>query len=1106
MAAIDSGPVYERILQDFAPDVIVHTCHSRESVALRKKVGALHLTSIFFRGQPLDEWSESFEGLAPNELAFQVTGQEPRGQIEPLVGAGTRSGGGTAEAFTPIDERIHRIAARAKSWIRLRQLPESEKRVAFVYWDREMGKAELMRGSATGMFMNGPRSLLRVLRSMQDAGYHVDPLPEDERELVQWMQERGRQIGLWAPETLDALAQSGEAVMIPAARYRSWFDQKLTTKQRALMQQHWGPPPGKHLVWERDGKRFVVIPRIRLGNVVLLPQPLRGEAHDKSKLHDKLVPPPHNYLATYFWLQEQFQADALVHFGTHGSEFLLPGKPTGLSREDWPDLLVGTKPNINPWIINNLGESLPVRRRPYAVLVNHLVPPSVAAELSDDLYRLHTQIHKWRTLEAGALRERFGQEIAKLIRSEHLDEELDLELPTRPGPDGVGAVTVDAEHVDRVVEYLHEIHNETTPISLHEMGVVPPDELLGPWIVTCLGSKFREELGRIAAIPGSVASDPGEREAWLRELAEAWARRLLREGERPGLALRATLPEGSGEIANAALTEHFEQAAQLIAGFRRTPEEIGSLLRALDGAFVEPGPGNSPERNPAVLPTGRNMYLLNPQEVPARASWQIGVQLVEQLLAGHVAKHGKHPRRVAFTLNSMATFQDYGVMESQILFLLGVRPVWDARGLVTELELIPASELKRPRVDVFLSVLGYYRDMLPSRMKLLDAAVRLVADLDEEGNQVHAHCMEAERRLRQSGVPRRMATAMARGRIFGRGPGENGSAGYYYLLERSADWDTREDLVKAYLEHSRYIYTGDTWGVFAPAAYEAHVQETDVLLRSWSDRTRSPLSNKYDWYKAGSLSLAIEHLTGRRPEWFFSDVRDPARARMVVAEEALAREFRVRLFNRKWITGMMKEGYAGADQIAVHVSNASGWAVMRSGSVPDSTWNEIFDVYFRDEKQMGLPEWFDRENAFAHQEIAEILLESARKGDWNADPQRLSELASAYVSSVEKHGEGGGMRGARNVAMREFVAEHLARDPGTGGSPPEVEAAEATAVVQGEVLEKRSETEVESPAAAENEPDREEAPSPSDRAWWLALAAGAVLLLGFVFLRPDGRR
>ncbi|MBL4883120.1 MAG: cobaltochelatase subunit CobN, partial [Planctomycetaceae bacterium] len=522
VAMIDLGPDYEQSVLEFKPLAIVHTCHSRSRTSFREKVGVPHLHSIFFRKQSIDDWKENLEGLASNEMAFHIIGQELRGAIEPQIGSGTLTGGGSSEAFTPIPERIEHLVSRTVAWTKLARLANREKKIAFVYYDREMGKAELMRGSATGMFMNGPRSLVNVLNRMQKVGYAMPRVPADEDELVEWMMNRGRQIGIWAPGVLDKIARSGDAVLVPVEKYKKWFEEKVPEKQRQELIKRWGPAPGKFLVWENDGKQFIVIPRIDLGNIILLPQPLRGEAHDTSLLHDKLVPPPHNYLATYFWLQEEFKANAMVHFGTHGSEFMLPGKAAGLSQSDWPDVVMGTMPNINPWIINNLGESSPVRRRAYAVLIDHLVPPSVNAELSDELLNLHNDIDKWVVLETGALKEKFRESISKQFREANLEKDLHIDLPDNrlltPG------------EVERVLEYLHDIHNETTPISLHVFGEPPRDDLLIPWIVTCLRKQFRDGLGEVIEVPPEEALNPGDRQKYLRRKAEEIVTLLLRQG------------------------------------------------------------------------------------------------------------------------------------------------------------------------------------------------------------------------------------------------------------------------------------------------------------------------------------------------------------------------------------------------------------------------------------------------------------------------------------------------------------------------------------------------------------------------------------------------
>lgn len=1120
VAAVDMTPEYERLLLELQPAAVVHTCHSRDSVEFREKLDVPHLQSLFFRAQSIDAWlANAAAGLSPSEQAFQLTSQELLGAIEPLAAAGTTRGGGSEEDFTPIDERISHLAARAAAWVRLRKLPNSDKKIAVVYYDREMGKGELMRGSATGMFMNAPRSLVRVLHRLRDEGFGLDPVPNDENELLAWMMDHGRQIGAWAPEVLDRLAISGDAVLVPTEKYLEWFEARVPERRRQEVIERWGPAPGKFMTWGRDGRSFIVIPRIALGNVVLLPQPLRGEAHNPALVHDKATPPPHNYLATYFWLQEEFGADAAIHFGTHGSEFLLPGKASGLAGDDWPDLLLGRMPNINPWIVNNLGESTPVRRRAYAVSIDHLAPLTDAAGLSDELRNLHDDIHKWENLDEGTLREKFRQLISRQVRAARLDEDMRL-----PGP---ADRLLSASEIERVTAYLHEIENETTPTSLHTLGEPPRDEELFPYLVGCLRRPFLDALGTLIGAHAEGETDGTHDEQALKKLAAEALRLAVRNGLTPPEAIAAAAAKPVDQALPQELIDGFALAARLASGFADTHREIDGIVDALAGKFISPGPGNMPDRNQGALPTGRNLYVLNPEELPSRASWETGKLLIDRFLDERQRQTGALPKRVGFSLTPFAAYSDYGVMEAQMLYLLGVEPVWDERNVVVDVRLIPAAELKRARIDVFAAVTGYYRDLMPTRLHLLDKAVRLAASVDEPDNRVFANTQYVAAELQSRGLPTERARRLALARLFGPPPGESGSANYYYLVERSGEWDSRENLVSAYLERARYAYSKDAWGELAPEAYERQIQGTEAVLRNWSDRTRSPLSNKYDWFQGGSLALAVERLTGKRPDFILSDLRDADRPAMVDAEDALRREFRVRLFNRRWIEGMMREGYAGADQVAVHVSNAFGWKIMRPDSVSDGVWNEIVDTYVRDKRGLAVRQWFEAENPFAFQEVAEILLEAARKEYWDADAATLREVAAAYAQSVLEHGEGNGLRGGGNVRLTRFVDDVLrasgepdartlaekfrsaaradVRAPGgsPNGAPPKSPSPSESAAATATQIEGRELVPVDSGDTAPSV-DR---PQEASQRWIgpaVAVAAAALLLLGFLTRRGTG--
>ncbi len=1028
------SPEYEERAVSFDPHAVIHTCHSSDPLPMRLKLDVPHLHSIFIRKQSIAQWQASNDGLASSELAFHVIGQELIGAIEPQVAAGTTLGQGSSEAFQPIPDRVEHLIKRALSMSRLAKTPSKEKKIAIIYYDRELGKGELMRGSATGMHMNGPRSLINVLGKMKAHGYQIAPVPQHEDELLGWMMERGRQIGVWAPGELDKLAKNGSPALVPVEKYRQWYEAKVPEDRRKQLEERWGPAPGRFMVWQNQGKQFIVIPKIELENILLLPQPLRGEVHGKEdigqQMHDKTTAPPHNYLATYFWLEEEYGANALVHFGTHGSEFALPGKPTGLSRRDWPDIAMGAMPNFNPWIIENMVESSPVRRRVYGTLIDHLSPPIVDAGLSDELENLHEMLDKWSVLEDGPLKQRFQMEISRQTRQTHLDVDLKLTFDDEQG--------MSPEQVEAVSKYLHDIQEETTPTSLHIFGEPPRQDLLVPYLVNILRSPFlksmkdlieqAEDLKHEKAHENNLPhSHDHDGEHQVRPMAESIIRLVVEQSMSPQDAVSAIMETKIDPIPEV-IDKGLGLVAKLNLDFKRTTDEIDNLLRGLEGGFVPPGPGNSPIRNPGVVPTGRNMYLLNPEEVPTKPSWELGSQLAEELIDRHQKQHGEFPTKIGFDLRSSATFRDYGVMEAQILYLLGVEPIWDDRQLVNDVRLIPRNELGRPRIDVFIASGGWYDSNLPSRLNLWDKAIRLVCAADEPDNPLFKNTQDLRRILAEKGLPPSRAELLSAARIFGRHPARENGGFLFYRVQRSGDWGDRDDIVEQYLANHKYVYTEGAWGEEASQLYDAAIQGTHTVVRSWSDHMTGPLASKYTWLHGGSLSFAVEKMTGKRPDYIFSDVRDPDKAGIVDAEDALRKEYRVRLFNRKWLEGMMKEGYAGADHMRVMVSNSFGWEVMRPGSVGNANWYEMKAVLIDDKLNLHLEGWMEKENPYARQDALAVMMEAIRKGYWEADEQTRRELAQHYARSVARHGLSGHITSGGNAALDKMIRRELEQD------------------------------------------------------------------------------
>lgn len=993
------------MLKDVEPEVIVEDRHGafwgdNGKQPLLEELDVPYLRPISMLAYTVEEWLADPHGLHTRDVGNFMSLQELRGTIDPLVVGGLKESVRGFKLHVPIPERIEHFARRAARWQALRSKPNAQKRIAIIYYNKALGQADLMRGSPTGAFLDGPRSLVRFLPQLGRRGFRVDPLPVDEEELLGWIRARGRNLGPWAQGALEAQADRPGSVLIPLTQLNRWLAQKLTAEQRKLMEEHFGPPPGRLMVVRRNGQPHVVLPVIRLGGILLAPQPERGEQQDERLLHSKDVPPPYNYLAFYWWLQEEFDADAVVHWGTHGTLELLPGKEVGLAPHDWSDLLTGAMPIINPWIMDNLGEATLSRRRSYCALVNHLAPASVEAGFSDELRMLHDDIDKFEGLERGLLRAEFRKRITRAAHAARLDETLGMRgLPDR---------TLSDNEMDAVAAYLHALHNETTPTTLHVLGQAPPDELLPSYLVAILGTPFLERLGEI------YRGHPSEREGDTTTRLRAIAEKIVRT---------AVLGEGT---APAGLSENVRFARKMLAGLRQAGAEVENLLRALEGRYVPPGPGPGPIRNPASLPSGRNLYALNPEEIPTRPSWLVARKLVDELLKT------RRPKKVGMDLNGMNTMRDFGIMEGQILYLMGIRPIWDQNGLVVDVEAIGRDELKRPRIDVFIAMGGQYKENFPSRVKLLDKAVRLASSLAEEENGVREGSEQLERRLLARGFSKEKAESFSVTRIFGTKPGNMSGTNILHLVPRSGVWDSKEEITSVYVDSMSYAFSRGLWGVKVDGLFQEAIQETDTLVRVWASNMTSQLSNHHAYEYLGGLSMAVKELTGSEPEAFIADVRDPAGARMRVFEEVLATSLRTELLSPKWIQGMQGHGYAGAGMMAELVKNTFGWETTRAGSVSDGVWNDIFTTYIQDRHELGLRDWFDRVNPHALQEMAATMLEAGRKGYWDAKRETLAELSRVHATSVVLAGPSAGLTSGGNTKLSQFVQQYLDA-PGDAG-------------------------------------------------------------------------
>jgi cobaltochelatase CobN len=879
--------------------------------------------------QTLDEWRDSPQGVPALDVVWNLDNPEASGAIEPTVLMAKVEerlpGGVTAFRYELIDSQLDFLIPRIHAWVRLRDLPNAEKKVAIIYYNNSRGKQNV--GAS---YLNLFRSLEALLAAMGEAGYSIpDDLVLSEEAIKGLVLKGGRNVGSWAPGELEDLVASGMVETVGAEEYGRWFS-ALPEGFREAVNGQWGPftgNPADPAPMVKDGR--IVIPMVRAGNVVMLPEPARAEVDDPLRLyHDQKFQPHHQYVAAYLWLKHVFKADAVIHLGTHATHEWLPGKQSGLAFSDPPEVLATDLPNIYPYIMDNVGEGLQAKRRGRAAVVDHLIPLLVPAGDQVDYGRLSGLLasHGQAAKVDAPTAPRYLEDIGRLAGELGLDAELGLKFET-------------ADELAELSRYLEYLGNVSVPYGLHTLGRSPTGPALS---------------GMVEAILGGGAGPKGEAEL---------ASDLTRSG----------------------------------------PAEISAVLGALEGRYVPPGEGNDPVRNQDALPTGRDFYGLSPAYMPTKAAWDLGVEAADQIIRDYREKHRKFPDKVAVVLWAVESLRNEGLNEATVLSLIGVEPVWGGNGRVLGSRPIPPARLGRPRVDVMVDISGLYRDLFPEKVLFLDQAFRQAAAQDDLDNFVRLNDKNNYEALIGLGLPEAEAQRLSQARIFSEAPGAYGNR-VSELASASGLWEGREAIPEVFKAHTAYAYGNGFWGAPAREALDLNLAGAKVAWHSVSSSLYAALDNDDVFMYLGGLSAAIESMGGGAPETLIADQRLGGRVTMTGLTRFLGQEARSRYLNPKWLEGMMAEGYAGATEMAHYVEYLWGWQVTTPEAISQRLWDETHAVYVEDKHDLGLAGFMDRENPWAYQSVTGRLLESVRKGFWQA-PQRVrQELSKGYAMSVIMRG------------------------------------------------------------------------------------------------------
>jgi magnesium chelatase subunit H len=423
--------------------------------------------------------------------------------------------------------------------------------------------------------------------------------------------------------------------------------------------------------------------------------------------------------------------------------------------------------------------------------------------------------------------------------------------------------------------------------------------------------------------------------------------------------------------------------------------ELESLLRALDGEYVLPGPGGDPIRNPGVLPSGKNIHALDPQSIPTRAAIAAAKVVVDRLIERQKSEQGSWPETIACVLWGTDNIKTYGESLAQILWFIGVKPVADSLGRVNKLELISLEELGRPRIDVVVNCSGVFRDLFINQMALIDQGVKLAAEADEplELNFVRRHALE---QAEAQGTSLRDAAT----RVFSNASGSYSSN--VNLAVENSTWEQEEELQEMYLNRKTFAFNADNPGEMNQNrdVFESVMKTADVTFQNL-DSAEISLTDVSHYFDSDPTKLiAGLREDGKAPASYIADTTT-ANAQVRSLGETIRLDSRTKLLNPKWYEGMLDSGYEGVREVAKRLNFTLGWSAT-SGAVDNFVYEEANETFINDaEMRKRLMDL----NPHSYRRIVSTLLEVNGRGYWETSEQNIEQLQELY-QEIEDRIEG----------------------------------------------------------------------------------------------------
>lgn len=1125
------------ITDSISPSAMINMAHGRmgDAVVEYLKTKNIPLFSPLNVNRDYDEWMEDKMGMNGGFMSQSVVTPEIDGAIRPWTLFAQFEGSDGVPVIKAIPERLTEFVETVNNYVSLRKKANREKKVA-IFFFKGPGQNSLV---AEGMEV--APSLYNMLNRLKEEGYKVENLPSSLPEFEKLINDRGRVFGNYAIGAMSDFVNNANPEIITRSEYEKWVAKDLGKEMSEEITAVDGESPGHGLKTENGD---LALARLQFGNVVLIPQTAAGIGDDDFKIvHGTDMAPPHAYVASYLWARNGFNADAIVHFGAHGSLEFTPRKQVALGSRDWSDRLVGTMPHLYIYSTSNVGEAMMAKRRSYAGIINYLTPPFLESNVRGIYKNLTDAIASYnREAELDNPVSKQLDAASRLVKKYVVELGIHRELRL----DSILSKPYSASEIARIENFAEELANEKITGALYIMGIPYDKDKLKSTILAMTvdpiayslhnldkqrGKNKSEGLaftGRYVQPAGTLVSNllaenrvatdaeickiagitltdlqnarainedingskdlfskmmvmgssmpiaaPTAKLSERKESSSAKMKRMMNAtGMSPEKALEMAKKMGADSTAIAKMSaamqrnsskskmksthapktmgmsapkytkEEIDKALAIMeiegaiknisnyaTALANSPEcELSSVINGLNGGFITPTSGGDPVLNPLVLPTGRNMFAINAEETPSAVAWEKGKTLADNTLKMYRESHNDSlPRKVSYTLWSSEFIETEGATVAQILYMLGVEPLRDPFGRVTDLRLIPSEELGRPRIDVVVQTSGQLRDLAASRLFLITRAVEMASQAknDKYPNYVSEGVIESEKHLVNKGVSPKEAREMSTARVFGGVDGNYGS-GIQEMVEAGDRWDDESQIAETYIHNMGASYGSEKdWEQMRDYAFEAALTRTDVVVQPRQSNTWGALSLDHVYEFMGGMNLAVRNVTGKDPDAYLADYRNRNHAKMQEVKEAIGVESRTTILNPTYIKEKMSGGAGDASGIADVVRNTYGWNVMKPDVIDNELWNDIYDTYIADKHNLGTKDYFKSVNPAAIEEITAVMMETARKGMWNATDEQLSALAKLHTEVVNESQPSCSGFVCNNAKLREYIASNV---------------------------------------------------------------------------------